>query len=110
MINILKLIFASIFIYMIYMTTMTSLQLNLFTHLPTLLKDPWAVATLWDAYFGFLTFYVWVYYKENSIVSKLIWFVAIMLLGNIAMALYMLIELFKLKKEDSLETLLLRKK
>ena len=109
MILFLKLLFSSIFVYMIYMTTMTSLELNLFTHLPTLLKDPWAVATLWDAYFGFTTFYVWVYYKENSFLSRIFWFIIIMLLGNITMSLYVLIELFKLEKNDSLEKLLLKK-
>jgi hypothetical protein len=104
----LKILFGSIFTYMIYMTTMTSLELNLFTHLPTLLKDPWAVATLWDAYFGFITFYVWVYYKENSILSKIIWFIVIMLLGNITMSLYVLIQLFKLKENEGIEKILLK--
>lgn len=104
----LKILFGSILTYMLYMTTMTSLELNLFTHLPTLLKDPWAVATLWDAYFGFITFYVWVYYKENSILSKIIWFILIMLLGNIAMAVYVLIQLFKLKENEGMEKLLLK--
>ncbi len=106
----LKILFGSILSYMIYMTTMTSLELNLFTHLPTLLKDPWAVATLWDAYFGFITFYVWVYYKENSIIAKIVWFILIMLLGNIAMAIYVLIELFKLKTDEGMEKLLLKNK
>ena len=50
---VLKIIFISILGFMIYATTQASLQLNLMTHLPTLIKDPWAVMTLYDAYFAF---------------------------------------------------------
>ena len=35
-----------------------------------------------DAYFGFLTLYVWVFYKELRRLPRIAWFVAITLLGN----------------------------
>jgi len=70
--------------------------------------SPWAVATLFDAYFGFLTFYAWVFYKETSWVARLIWFVLIMGLGNIAMSSYVLIQLFRLRAEQSASDILLR--
>ena len=52
----------------------------------------WTIATLADAYCGFLTFYAWVFYKERSAVARVAWFVAIMLLGNFAMATYVLLQ------------------
>src|SRR5688572_17979259 len=55
----------------------------------------WTVATLIDAYYGFLTFYVWVLWKETRAGPRLLWFVAIMLLGNIAMAAYVLRQLHR---------------
>jgi hypothetical protein len=66
------------------------------------------VATLFDAYFGFLTFFVWVCFKERRLAAKVIWFVLIMALGNIAMSGYVLIQLFKLKPEEPLSDLVLK--
>jgi cell division protein FtsW (lipid II flippase) len=53
----------------------------------------WTIATLSDAYFGFITFYVWVFYKERRWPARIGWFIAIMALGNMAMATYMLVQL-----------------
>ena len=68
----------------------------------------WTYATLADAYFGFLTFYAWVFYKETRAVARAGWFVAIMLLGNIAMAVYVLRQLARLRAGQPLSRLLLR--
>jgi hypothetical protein len=68
----------------------------------------WTIATLFDAYFGFLTFYCWVYYKERA-PGRAGWFVFIMAFGNIAMASYLLRELFRLKPGEPVSTLLLRR-
>lgn len=73
------------------------------------LREPWGVMTLIDAYFGFITFYAWVAYKERRGLSRLVWFVLIMTLGNIAMSGYMLKELFRLKPDAKIEDLLLRR-
>jgi hypothetical protein len=56
----------------------------------------WTIATLMDAYFGFLTFYVWVFFKESRWLPRIAWFVAIMLLGNMAMSIYVLLQLMRL--------------
>jgi hypothetical protein len=69
----------------------------------------WTYATLADAYFGFLTFYAWVFYKEGTTTARAGWFVAIMLLGNIAMAVYVLLQLAKLPADAPIAQLLLRK-
>lgn len=73
-----------------------------------LLRDPWFVATLCDAYCGFLTFFAWVAYREQSMISRLLWFVAIMLLGNFAMASYVLLGLFRLAPDQPVSAILLR--
>jgi len=106
----LKLLFIGILIYMVAMTTWVSFHKSIMAsgnefswH-----ASPWAVATLFDAYFGFITFYVWVAYKERSWAAKAIWFLLIMGLGNIAMSAYVLIQLFKLRAEQPAMAILQR--
>ena len=98
----LKILFGTIFLWMIVMTSWVQ------GHKSILLspsefswtESPWACATLFDAYFGFATFFIWVCYKEAGLARKAIWFVAIMGLGNIAMSFYVLMQLFKLKSDE----------
>ncbi len=66
----------------------------------------WTIATLVDADYGFLTFYVWVLWKETRALPRVAWFLAIMLLGNIAMSAYVLRQLARLAPGDSMSTLL----
>lgn len=70
--------------------------------------NPWFIATLTDAYFGFLWFWAWIAYKETSNVARALWLLMILALGNIAMAAYMLIQLWKLPARAPAEALLLR--
>lgn len=106
----LKLLFAGILIYMVSMTTWVSVHksIMLSPNEFSWAQSPWAVATLFDAYFGFVTFYAWVFYKETSWLARMVWFVAIMGLGNIAMSSYVLIQLFKLRPEQPASAILLR--
>jgi hypothetical protein len=66
----------------------------------------WTIATLVDAYYGFITFYVWVLWKETRALPRVSWFLAIMLLGNIAMSAYVLRQLAKAPADASMGTLL----
>ena len=68
----------------------------------------WTIATLCDAYAGFITFYAWVWYKERSVPARLGWLVAILLLGNMAMSTYVLLALRRLPRSAPIERLLLR--
>jgi Protein of unknown function (DUF1475) len=68
----------------------------------------WTIATMTDAYCGFLTFYAWVFYKERAL-GRVVWFVLIMLLGNIAMAIYMLRALWVLPPDAPVSRLLERR-
>ena len=105
----LKLLFGLIFVWMTVLTIRTSLAVSLWAAWPGYAANPWAVATLYDAYFGFVTFYVWVAYKERSIGSRVVWFVLIMALGNIAMSLYVLVQLLRLGPEEPVEAILWRR-
>ena len=69
--------------------------------------NAWTIATMADAYCGFLTFYAWVYYKERPL-SRGLWFILIMLLGNIAMAGYLLLALARVPDDAPISALLLR--
>lgn len=69
----------------------------------------WTIATLIDAYYGFLTFYVWVLFKEARWSARGIWLVLIMGLGNMAMAVYVLIELFKLEPDEPASAILTKR-
>ena len=104
----LKFVFATIFLWMTVLTIRTSLAVSLWSAWDSFAANPWAVATLYDAYFGFITFWVWVAYKENTLLSRLLWLMLILGLGNIAMSLYVLIQLFRLKPDQPVEALLRR--
>ena len=107
---VLKLLFAGILIYMISMTAWISLHKSILDsgNEFSWKASPWAVATLFDAYFGFVTFFVWVAYKERKWAARIIWFLLIMGLGNIAMSSFVLIQLFKLRPEQPASALLQR--
>ena len=105
----LKLLFGTIFVWMTVLTVRTSLAVSLWTAWPSYAANPWAIATLYDAYFGFLIFYVWSAYKERSMWSRVGWFVLIMGLGNIATSLYVLIQLMCLRPEEPAEAVLWRR-
>jgi hypothetical protein len=66
----------------------------------------WTIATLMDAYFGFLTFYVWVLFKEPRWLPRIAWFAAIMLFGNMAMSAYVLLQLARLQPAQDASAIL----
>lgn len=95
MIIFLRLLFIVVIASMLWVTSWASLQQSLgaFARSATI-RDPWVIATLFDAYWAFITFYVWVAWKEQSLVARILWFVSIILLGNLAMSAYLLVQLF----------------
>lgn len=103
----LTVLFGAILVVMTVVTVQASLVRSVFDN-AHLLRDPWFVATLADAYCGFLTFFAWVAYKEARWSRRILWFVLIMAMGNFAMAAYVLIQLRALKPGRPLAQLLLR--
>jgi hypothetical protein len=69
---------------------------------------PWFIAAMADAYWGFLTFYLWVAWKEPTAAARLLWLVAILALGNLAMATYCLRELFRIPADGSVAPVITR--
>lgn len=73
---------------MLAVTSWASLQCALFNVPRAVATHPWFIATLFDAYWGFLTFFAWLCFRQRRWADRATWLVAILLLGNIAMAAY----------------------
>lgn len=93
----LVIVFSGIFLMMIYVTVRASLQISIWEVWDSFAANPWAVATLYDAYSGFSIFWIWTAWRERTWSARLLWFVLIMGLGNIATSLYLLIQLMRLE-------------
>lgn len=91
------------------MTTWAATQESILKIPPSVTGDPWFIATLFDAYFAFLVIFLFVCYREKSFLGKALWGIAFAALGNIAIAVYMLIALGKLKPGAGVEELFRRK-
>jgi hypothetical protein len=104
----LKIRFAAILVTMIVCTGYATSQqaITQYTGLTTGPDRYWTIATFFDAYFAFLTFYVWVFYKERRWLPRLGWFIAIMALGNMAMATYVLWQLTRLRRDEPASAIL----
>jgi hypothetical protein len=99
MIRLLRLLFFVILAVMLWGTVRASLAQALFDIPSEVYGNPWFQVTLFDAYFAFLTFYIWIAWKEQSLGARVLWFVTVILWGNFAMATYMLVELFRVRAD-----------
>jgi hypothetical protein len=110
MITFLRGLFLVILAAMLWVTTWASLQCPLFAVPRPVATHPWFLATMADAYWGFVTFFVWVCYKQTSGVARGAWFLAIMLLGNIAMSSYCLSELWRTPRDGRVADILVARR
>jgi hypothetical protein len=110
MILFLRFLFVVVIGSMLAVTSWASLHQSLgaFAHSATF-REPWVIATLFDAYWAFITFYTWVAWKEQGGPARVLWFVAIILLGNLAMATYMLRELWRVSASAALAEVFTRR-
>ncbi len=83
-------------------TVVASMQENVVVAFGRLAQDPWGLATLLDAYFAFVAVWLWIAWRENGGWTSLAWLLAILLLGNFAIAAYVLLTL---KREGSVDGL-----
>jgi hypothetical protein len=60
-----------------------------------LLNNPWGIVSLVDLYVGFGLFAMWIYFREKTLASRLIWIVLLMVLGFFIGSLYVLITLYR---------------
>ena len=65
--------------------------LNVLHGYVTVCSEPWGLATMFDAYFGFLAFWLYVAWRERTVAARLGWLVALLILGNFAIAAYALL-------------------
>ena len=109
--TLLKTLFAAILVALAIYTSWASTQQAVWAWRGLLVPPDrwWTIATLMDAYFGFIIFYAWVFYKERGPAGRLLWFIAIMLLGNMATAAYLLRELSRLGPDEPASAILLRR-
>lgn len=110
MIIALRFVFVAVLVAMLCVTSWASSAVALWKIPREVATHPWFIATLFDTYFAFLTFWLWLAYKESSNWARAAWLVAILLLGNIAMATYVLIQLFRLPTGASLHDLVVRRR
>jgi predicted permease len=108
MIWFLRIAFLGVLITMLSVTGWAS-SIMMFWRTPqSVVLHPWFIATLFDTYFGFLTFWLWLAYRERSWLARILWLIAILLLGNIAMSCYVLRIVWRLPTSAGMRDVLLR--
>ncbi|MEP6963809.1 MAG: DUF1475 family protein, partial [Acidobacteriota bacterium] len=85
----LVILFSGMFLMMIYVTVRAQLAISIWDIWEAYSANPWAIATLYDAYSGFTIFWLWTAYRERTWGARLLWFVLVMALGNIATSFYL---------------------
>ena len=86
-----------------------SMMSNMFQLPEPVLKEPWFWATLADFYNNMAIVAVWVVYKENNFLRGLLWVLALIVLGSIASAFYVFLQISKLKEGEGIEAVLVRR-
>lgn len=100
--RLLQVLFTGIILAMLALTTVASFDRGVFDASIGLWPDPWFRATLADAYFGFVTVWLWVAWRERTWTIRLIWLVLFFALGNLAIATYVLLALRRVGGVDGL--------
>ena len=104
-----KILFSAMLVAILSVTLWASAESNVMAGFQYLFASRWGIATLFDTYFGFLTIYLWMAYKEPAPVKRVLWFFAVIGFGTIAISAFILHEL-RLRKGQGFEAILLRKR
>ena len=59
-----------------------------------LVNNPWGIVSIVDLYSGFLLFSTWIYFREKSKFTAVLWILFVMLLGFWAASLYAILHSF----------------
>lgn len=102
----LQFLFALVFATLLAGTVWASRDRSVVDAVRDLWPDPWFRVTLLDTYFGFLTVWLWIAWREPGIARKLLWAVLVAALGNFAIAGYLLRRLVGLKEGEGVRELL----
>ena len=98
-----------VLVAMLVVVTLAILHQNMFEAGGALMRDPWFVATLADAYLAVLSIALWIAWKERFAVGAWVWVIAVLGLGNIAIAAYALWQLARWRPAQGVEALLTRR-
>ena len=104
----LKLWFLAVLIIMLSVVGWASFSESILSIPSVVSQDPLFIATLFDVYFAFILIYLWIAYRTPSSAGKVLWFILVMGLGNIAIAAYMLIQLWRLPPGSPISALLFK--
>jgi len=94
----LRILFSVILVGMLGIIGWASWQCPLFEIPSEVVRHPWFIATLFDAYLAFVAFWVWLAWKEGTVAARVLWLFTILLWGNPAIAVYMLLEITRVKR------------
>jgi hypothetical protein len=108
-IKFLKIWFTFVLISMLSIGSWVIFSGNLREAVISIANEPWLVASFVDLFFCFMFFYIWVFYKEVGWILRIFWFLFIVATGSIAISIYMLIKLSKLKEGDSVKDLIFKR-
>ena len=106
----LKIFFLGLSLFMVYLVINTSIKSNLIEVWNELGAQPWMTTTLVDFYFNITIISAWVIYREGNWGKSTLWIMGFIVLGSIATAFYIFLQLTQLKPGDGIEKVLLRKK
>jgi len=96
------------FLLLLIFTVRASLVRSVIANGP-LMRDVWFQVTLLDAYLSFFTVYVWIAWKERTLLRRSVWFLLVIIFGNMAISLYVLLQLVKLPRASSLSDILTKR-
>jgi predicted permease len=108
MILFLRILFTIFFAAITASVIWASLDTAIWAVPPEVTGDAWFRTTLVDIYVSFFTFYVWVAYREPSLAPRLLWLLAIVCLGSMAVTAYCLLRLCRVPTDAPLSAVLLR--
>jgi len=70
--KLLRVIFSVLFVVMVLMVTWGFVKGDWNNATASIADEPWLIVTTIDLYIAFLGFYIWVFYKETSMVAKIL--------------------------------------
>lgn len=98
-----------VFAGMVVGLSLASLHQNMFEAGGALMRDPWFVVTLVDVYLALATIALWIAWKERFGLRAWVWVLAVLALGNVGVAAYLLVQLGRWRPADGVAALLTRR-
>ncbi len=107
--KLLKILFIAMSAAMVGLVIATSIKSNMFELPAYVVNEPWFKTTLVDFYFNIAILSAWVIYRERTARARVLWVFSFIILGSIATAFYVFLQIMRLKPGEGLEKVLLRK-